>query len=91
MRKRSGNGNASLGPRLKKAQSEGRTIVFLDESGLTQKPHRCHTWAPRGQTPILFHHFNWKSLSLIVGLSRWNLHFELFAETVKSPRIAAAS
>lgn len=53
---------------------------------MTQKPHRCRTGAPRGQTPILFHHFNWKSLSLIAGLSRGNLHFELFADTVKSPQ-----
>ncbi|WP_080507451.1 transposase [Bryobacter aggregatus] len=59
----------------------------MDESGLTQKPHRCRTWAPRGQTPILFHHFNWKNLSLIAGLSRWNLHFEMFSETIKSPHI----
>jgi transposase len=26
-------------------------------------------------------------LSLIAGLSRWNLHFELFAGTVKSPQV----
>jgi hypothetical protein len=56
---------------------------------LTQKPHRCRTWAPRGQTPILFHHFNWKNLSLIAGLRRWHLHFELFAETVKSPQVVS--
>jgi transposase len=71
----------------KKALTESRTIVFIDESGLTQKPHRCRTWAPRGQTPILFHHFNWKNLSLIAGLSRWKLHFELFADTIKSPQV----
>ncbi len=26
-------------------------------------------------------------MSLIAGLSRWNLHFELFADTVKSPQV----
>jgi len=26
---------------LKKSQKEQRTIVFLDESGLSQRPHRC--------------------------------------------------
>ena len=57
----------------KKARKEHRTIVFIDESGLTQKPHRCRSWAPRGQTTVLFHHFNWKSLSLISGLTIWNL------------------
>lgn len=24
-----------------------------DESGLSQRPHRVRTWAPRGQTPVL--------------------------------------
>ena len=36
----------------KKARREGRILVFIDESGLSQRPHRCRTWAPRGQTPI---------------------------------------
>ena len=51
----------------KKALREGRILVFIDESGLSQRPHRCRTWSPRGQTPILQYNFNWKSL---VG-SRW--------------------
>ena len=46
----------------KKAKNEGRTIVFIDESGLSQRPHRCRTWAPRGQTPVLQYNFNWKTL-----------------------------
>jgi hypothetical protein len=53
MRKRFNAGRRSAGRRLKKAQKEGRTIVFIDESGLRQRPHRCRTWAPRGQTPLL--------------------------------------
>jgi len=43
-------------------------IVFVDESGLSQRPHRCRMWAPRGQTPVLdynFDYFNWKSLSIV--------------------------
>jgi transposase len=31
----------------KKAKNEGRTIVFIDESGLSHRPHRCRTWAAR--------------------------------------------
>jgi transposase len=71
----------------KKARQEGRTIIFVGESGLTQKPHRRRTWAPRGQTPVLFRHFNWKNLPLIAGLTVWNLYFEMFAESVKAPHI----
>ena len=43
-------GSPSTGQRLKTSQ-EGRITVFIDESGLDQRPHRCRTWAPRGQTP----------------------------------------
>ena len=28
-------------------------IVLLDESGLSQQPHRVRTWARQGQTPVL--------------------------------------
>jgi hypothetical protein len=33
MRKRSAAGGGNAGRRLKKAQKEGRTILFVDESG----------------------------------------------------------
>jgi hypothetical protein len=49
----------------KKARAEGRTLVFIDESGLTQKPHCVRTRSPKGQTPLLFHCFNWKNLGAI--------------------------
>jgi transposase len=71
----------------KKAQREGRTIVLIDESGLTQRPHRTRTWAPRGQTPILHHCFNWKNLSLIAGLTLWQFYFELFPETIRAEHL----
>jgi transposase len=37
----------------KKAEAEGRTIVWVDESGFYLLPARVRTYAPRGQTPIL--------------------------------------
>jgi transposase len=40
------------------AQQQRRTIVFVDESGFSQKPARKRTWAPKGQTPILEFNFN---------------------------------
>jgi len=45
----------------KKALREGRTIVFADESGLSERPHRVRTWAPVGQTPVLEFNFNWQN------------------------------
>jgi transposase len=35
-------------PEIKKVQNERRTIVFIDESGLSERPHRCRTWASKG-------------------------------------------
>lgn len=37
----------------KKAKRDGRLIVFIDESGLSERPTRVRTWAPRGQMPII--------------------------------------
>ena len=78
---------ASVGRRLKKAQNEGRTIVSLNASCLSQRPHRRRTWAPRGQTPLLPFHFNWKTLSVIVGVTVWNFYFPIFEEVIKSEQI----
>jgi len=71
----------------KKALAEGRTIVFIDESGLTQKPHRVRTWSPKGQTPLLFHPFNWENLGAIAGLTWWNFYFRLFKGSIKSQQV----
>lgn len=43
-------------------------IVFEDESGFSQLPSVRATWAPKGKTPVLEHHFNWKRLSMAAGL-----------------------
>jgi hypothetical protein len=52
-KKRLRTGNDIVGRRLKKGLREGRTIVFVDKSGLSERPYRVRTWAPRGQTPVL--------------------------------------
>jgi len=71
----------------KKAKNEGRTIVFIDESGLSERPHRCRTWAPRGQTPVLQYHFNWKTLSAMAGVTWWNFYCRLFPGSIRSPQV----
>jgi transposase len=56
-------------PRIKKgAEKRAAKIAFLDESGFSQKPSVRRTWAPRGQTPYLKIHFNWKRLNVIGSL-----------------------
>ena len=71
----------------KKAQKEGRTIVFIDESGLSQRPHRCRTWAPRGQTPVLQYHLFRKCLRGWVrdGRVNSNPHTQLLQATEVVP------
>jgi transposase len=71
----------------KKAQREGRTIVFIDESGLSERPSVARTWSLRGQTPILQHSFTWKQLSAIAGLSFWQFYFRFFPGAIRSEQI----
>lgn len=48
-------------------------IAFQDESGISQRPPIRRTWAPRGETPVLTHRFNWKKLSVAAVLTyRWD-------------------
>lgn len=48
-------------------------ILFFDESGLSERPSIRRTWAPRGETPILIHQFNWKKRLVSGALGfRWD-------------------
>src|SRR4051812_6748997 len=73
----------------KKATREGRIIIFIDESGISERPHRVSTWAPKGQTPVLQYSFNWKQLSAVAGVSFWNIYFKLVQGAVQAPEIVA--
>jgi DDE superfamily endonuclease len=42
--------------------------VFWDESGASLLPVTRRTWAPRGHTPVICHHFKWKRVSMAAGL-----------------------
>ena len=69
------------------AEIKGQTIVFVDERGLSHRPHRVRTWAPRGQTPVLQFHVNWKTVSLMAGITWWNCSFRLCPGSIKAPQI----
>jgi transposase len=77
----------NLADAKKKARKEGRTILFIDESGLSTKPTRVRTWAPRGQTPRLQESFNWKSLSIIGGITLQRFYFQMHTGSIKSPQV----
>jgi len=71
----------------KKALREGRTIVFIDESGLSEKCPVTRTWALRGHTPIIQQSFDWKQVSAIAGLSWWRFYFRFFPGAIKSEQL----
>ncbi len=71
----------------KNAIKHRRTVIFIDESGLSERPTRVRTWAPRGQTPVLQYHFNWHQLSVMAGISFRRFYFRLFPGAVKGPQV----
>ena len=71
----------------KKCAAERRLIVFIDESGLSERPTRVRTWALKGCTQVVQFHFNWKHVSAVAGLTRSNFLFRLYDSAVKSAQI----
>lgn len=67
----------------KKACREGRLILYVDESGLSERPTRVRTWAPKGHTPIIEFHFNWTHISVIAALSPANCVFRLHEGAIR--------
>jgi transposase len=59
---------ALAGPQ-KGADQEGRTIVWVDESGFYLLPGAVRTYAPRGQTPVLRLPLSRDHLSVISGIT----------------------
>lgn len=45
------------------------------------------TWAPRGCTPVLQYHFNWKTFSVVAGLTVVNFYFQLFDGAIRSVQV----
>jgi len=70
MRRPSKTGKRRSGRELKKAETEDRTVMFVDEAGFYQLPAAVRTWAPRGETPELRAPLNYDNLSTISGITR---------------------
>jgi transposase len=83
----------SLAGHQKKARDTGRRLIFLDESGFSERPSVRRTWSPRGQTPVLTMPFNWKRLSAIAALittaaaRHVGLCLRLHPGSVKQPQV----
>jgi transposase len=77
----------ALASAKKNAKARGQTIVFIDETGLSERPHRVRTWAPRGHTPLLQMHFNWHKLSAVAGVTFWKLYFKIMPGSFNAARV----
>lgn len=53
----------------KGAQDRSAVLVFLDEAGFSERPPVRRTWAKRGVTPIIRHHFNWSRINTIGAIT----------------------
>jgi transposase len=53
----------------KKAAAEGRTVVWVDQSGFSLLPMAVRTWAPCGQTPLLRVPLTHDHLAAISGIT----------------------
>jgi transposase len=69
----------------KNARRRKAWIFFQDESGVSQRPSVRRTWAPRGETPVLIHAFNWSTISVCAAMGfRWDgRRSQLFFQTRK--------
>jgi len=72
----------------KKAEAEGRTIVFIDESGVYLLPIVVRTYAPCGQTPILKEFLSYKHLSLIGAVTpQGRLFMKAYQQSITSTEV----
>jgi transposase len=72
----------------KKSVKERRTLVFVDESGLSERPSVVRTWAPKGQTPQLVFSHSWGKISVIAGITWREFYFRLYRGSIKGRQAA---
>lgn len=72
------------------ALADGRTLLFIDESGFYLLRAVARTYAPTGETPILRHHLSHDHLSVIgaIGL-RAQLYFQVHEHAIRSADVIA--
>src|SRR5271165_2864438 len=77
--------NREMAGSKKNARRRKAWILFQDESGVSQRPSVRRTWAPKGETPVLKHSFNWSKMSISTVLGyRWDgSRSRLFFQTRK--------
>lgn len=62
-------------------------IIFVDESGVSERPTRVRTWGVKGETPVVQFHFNWHQLSLIAGMHFTGMCFRLHEGAIAKEQV----
>jgi len=75
-------GKRKTWPDIKKKPKQKGARSSSSAKALSQRPHRCRPWAPRGQTPVLPYHFNGKTISVAAEMTLWNFYFQIFEKAV---------
>src|SRR5206468_1200905 len=78
---------AHLASAKKNAARQGRLIVFIDESGVSERPTRVRTWGVKGETPIVQFQLNLHQLSLIAGMHFTGMCFRLHEGTIAKAQV----
>ncbi len=90
MRRPSKTGKRKSGRELKKAETEDRTVMFVDEAGFYQLPAAVRTWAPRGETPELRAPLNYDNLSTISGITReGKLYMHVYEQSISGKEVVS--
>lgn len=82
-----------MAPDPKKGLTIGAALGFLDESGVSERPTVCRSWAPKGRTPIIRSTGSWKVRSVIGTIlrtphgQRIRLFLRIFHGTIRSAQI----
>jgi transposase len=77
----------------KKLQRLKAHLAFLDESGFLLIPNVRRTWAPRGQTPIIWHRYRHDRVSAISAVTvsfrrqQIGLYFHLHRENISQSEV----
>ena len=76
--------------RVEKGSPEGRTIVFIDESGFYLLPMVVRTYAPCGCTPILKEYLSYDHLSVIGAVTpQGRLFLKTYMHSITSREVVA--
>jgi len=74
----------------KKAAAEGRTIIFIDESGFYLLPMVVRTYAPCGCTPIIHEFLSYEHLAVIGAITpEGRLFLKTYAHSITSREVVA--